>query len=54
MRKEETTADLIKFDNIKILEIGEKTAKGKQRITVERKRAISLSSSEFQDRLKHS
>ncbi len=51
VRKEESNNEMIKFDSLRILEIGkEKTIKGKHRMTITRRKAISLPLQEFQER----
>lgn len=50
IRKDECNNDVVKFDSVKVLEMLEKTLKGKQRVLLSRKRGIVLEWRAFKDR----
>lgn len=50
VRKDECTQDLIKFDSMKVLEMLERTAKGKEKVLLTRKRGVILEWGEFKGR----
>ena len=52
IRKDECTKDLVKFDSVKLLEMLGKTAKGKEKVLLSRKRGVILDWDEFKGRFK--
>eukprot|EP00112_Aurelia_sp_Birch-Aquarium-sp1_P010522 Seg2241.10 transcript_id=Seg2241.10/GoldUCD/mRNA.D3Y31 product="putative protein C6orf203-like" protein_id=Seg2241.10/GoldUCD/D3Y31 len=50
IRNVESTEESIKFDSVKVVEMGEETLKGKQRILLARKRGVIMEWKQFKDR----
>ena len=50
IRKDDCTDELVKFDSVKVLEMVDKTLKGKERVLLSRKRGVCLEWNQFKDR----
>jgi len=50
LRKDECNQEIVKFDSVKILEMLERTSKGKERVLLTRKRGVVMEWGQFKER----